>query len=208
MLADLPEKELIARMGQAGKRLRRLARGEMLHLFQPAEPAFALEERMDLDTPVEVLDALFFVLNLMLEQLILRASARVLALASVTVTMTLEGGAAHCRTVRPALPKRYTPSEVAALLNVSYDTAVRRMQRMKGCVDMGTQTKRYKRGKRCCVSLANISWRTSETRPENRYKMPCIAIGRRPIPDLCGSEIDRETMRLVVFSEGYLLSAM
>jgi len=44
--------------------------------------------------------------------------------------------------------KLYTPSEVAALLNVSYDTAVRRMQSMKGCVDMGTQTKRYKRGKK------------------------------------------------------------
>jgi Fic family protein len=44
--------------------------------------------------------------------------------------------------------KLYTPSEVAALLNVSYDTAVRRMLTMKGCVDMGTQTKRYKRGKR------------------------------------------------------------
>ena len=42
----------------------------------------------------------------------------------------------------------YTPGEVAALLNVSYDTAVRRMLTMKGCVDMGTQTKRYKRGKR------------------------------------------------------------
>ena len=44
--------------------------------------------------------------------------------------------------------KLYTPSEVAALLNVSYDAAVRRMQSMKGCVDMGTQTKRYKRGKK------------------------------------------------------------
>ena len=44
--------------------------------------------------------------------------------------------------------KLYTPSEIAALLNVSYDTAVRRMLTMKGCVDMGTQTKRYKRGKR------------------------------------------------------------
>ena len=44
--------------------------------------------------------------------------------------------------------KLYAPGEVAALLNVSYDTAVRRMQSMKGCVDMGTQTKRYKRGKK------------------------------------------------------------
>jgi protein ImuB len=104
MLAELPENALIARMGQAGKRLRQLARGELPHLFQPVEPAFTLEERMDLDTPVEVLDALLFVLNLMLEQLILRASARVLALASVTVTLTLEGGITHSRTIRPALP--------------------------------------------------------------------------------------------------------
>ncbi|MGB6691058.1 MAG: DNA polymerase Y family protein [Terracidiphilus sp.] len=104
MLADLPETELIARMGQPGERLRQLARGELPHLFHPVEPAFALAERMELDSPVEVLDALLFVANLMLEQLILRATARVVALASVTITLMLEGGAAHARTVRPALP--------------------------------------------------------------------------------------------------------
>ncbi|MFZ0663815.1 MAG: DNA polymerase Y family protein [Acidobacteriaceae bacterium] len=103
-LAALPEKELIARMGQAGKRLRQLARGEAPHLFQPAEPAFALVERMELDSPVALLDSLLFVLGAMLDQLIVRASARALALASVSVTLTLEGGATHARTVRPALP--------------------------------------------------------------------------------------------------------
>jgi len=55
---------------------------------------------------------------------------------------------ARKQTVELKPDKLYTPSEVAALLNVSYDTAVRRMQSMKGCVDMWTQTKRYKRGKR------------------------------------------------------------
>src|SRR5260370_13049489 len=50
MLAALPEEALIARMGQEGKRLRQLARGEMPHLFLPAELAFTLEERMELDT--------------------------------------------------------------------------------------------------------------------------------------------------------------
>jgi protein ImuB len=104
MLANLPEKELIARMGQAGKRLRQLARGEMPYLFQPVEPAFALEERMELDSLVELLDSLLFVVGVMLEQLIYRATARVLALASVSITLTLEGGATHSRTVRPALP--------------------------------------------------------------------------------------------------------
>lgn len=104
MLAVLPENELIARMGQPGKLLRQMARGERPHLLQPQEPRFALEERIELEAPVEALDALLFVVNRMLEQLILRASARVLALAVGTVTLTLEGGATHVRTVRPALP--------------------------------------------------------------------------------------------------------
>jgi protein ImuB len=104
MLAALPEKDLIARMGQTGKRLRQLACGEMLHLFQPVEPAFTLEEHMELESPVELLDALLFVVNVMLEQLILRAKARVLALASVSITLNLEGCTSHTRTVRPSLP--------------------------------------------------------------------------------------------------------
>jgi protein ImuB len=104
MLADLPEKELIARMGQAGKKLRQLARGELPHLFQPVETKFALRECMELDSPVEVLDPLLFVANLMLEQLVLRATAHALALASVTITLILEGGTTHARTIRPALP--------------------------------------------------------------------------------------------------------
>ena len=104
MLAALPEKNLVARMGQAGKRLHELARGELPHLFQPVEAAFALEERVELDSPVEALDALLFVVNLMLDQLIVRATARIVALASVTVALTLEGGVTHTRTVRPALP--------------------------------------------------------------------------------------------------------
>ena len=104
ILAALPEKELIARLGQAGKQLRQLARGEMRHLFQPVEPAFKLEEHMELETPVEMLDSLMFVINVMLDQVILRARDRVLAIASVTVTLALEDGSTHSRTVRPALP--------------------------------------------------------------------------------------------------------
>ena len=103
-LAALPEKELVARLGQEGKRLRQLARGELPHLFVPVETPFRLEERMELDAPVELLESLLFVVGVMLEQLILRASARVLALATVTVELTLEGGGTHVRTVRPALP--------------------------------------------------------------------------------------------------------
>jgi protein ImuB len=109
MLASLPEKELIARIGQSGRRLRQLARGEMPHLFQPREPEFILKEHMELDSPVELLEGLLFVVNVMLEQLILRAKARVLALASVSIILNLEGETIHTRTVRSALPTNDKP---------------------------------------------------------------------------------------------------
>jgi protein ImuB len=59
---------------------------------------------MELGSPIELLDGLLFVVNVMLEQLILRAKARVLALASVSITLNLEGETTHIRMVRPALP--------------------------------------------------------------------------------------------------------
>ena len=104
MLAALPEQELIARIGQVGKHLRLLARGELPHFFQPIEPPLALEEHMELDSPIELLDSLLFVTDVMLQQLILRVTARMLALAAVTITLSLDGGGSHSRTVRPALP--------------------------------------------------------------------------------------------------------
>jgi protein ImuB len=104
MLAALPEKDLIARMGQEGKRLRQLALGNLPHLFLPVEPANTLEEYRELDSPVEILDSLLFVVGVMLEQLILRATSRMLALAALTIVLRLEAGGTHTRTVRPALP--------------------------------------------------------------------------------------------------------
>ncbi len=104
MLAELPEDDLIARMGQAGQRLRQLARGEFPHPFQPDEPAFMLEERMELDSPVDMLDAVLFVVNGMLDQLIRRAESRSLALAGIVVALTVEGVMTPTYSIRPALP--------------------------------------------------------------------------------------------------------
>jgi protein ImuB len=103
-LAKLEEAELISRLGQAGKQLRWLARGEAPHLFVPLEESFVLEERIELDSPVDLLDSLLFVLGVALDQLIVRARYSILALASVTLTLNLERGPAHQRTVSPALP--------------------------------------------------------------------------------------------------------
>jgi protein ImuB len=104
VLAMLPEKDLIARLGQEGKRLRQLARGESSHLLLPIDPVVALEERIELDTPVEILDSLLFGISMMLDQLIARATARILSVAIVTAELGLDGGGLHTRVVRPALP--------------------------------------------------------------------------------------------------------
>jgi protein ImuB len=103
-LGNIEETELIARIGHAGEELRLLARGELPHLFTAVEPSLALEERMELDAPVELLDSLLFIVGAMLDQLIVRAQSRILALASITLHLDLEGGTTHSRTVRPALP--------------------------------------------------------------------------------------------------------
>lgn len=103
-LAALPEIDMVARLGQEGRRLWLLARGEHAHLFVPAAPVSALEERMEFDTAVEDLDSLLFVLSRMLAQLVLRASHRALALASIGISLALDGGGTHERTVKPALP--------------------------------------------------------------------------------------------------------
>ena len=52
------------------------------------------------------------------------------------------------RTIKIDQEQNYAPSEVAAILNVSYDAALRLMQKMKGVVDLGTPARRYKRGKK------------------------------------------------------------
>ncbi len=60
---------------------------------------------MELEAPVELLESLLFVLGVLLEQFDLRAAAsNLLALASVTVQLSLDGGNVHTRTVHPAVP--------------------------------------------------------------------------------------------------------
>jgi len=92
------------RLGQEGKRLRLMARGEHPHLMVPEEPVFLLEEFVAFDAPVELLESLLFVVGPMLDQLLARAHDRCYALASVTVRLGLDGGGDHERTIKPALP--------------------------------------------------------------------------------------------------------
>ena len=121
-LAALLPADLVARLGQRGHRLHRLACGEEDHLLVPREATFTLEEHLAFDAPVENLESLLFVLAPMLDQLIRRARNRALQLAGVTVRLHLERAAdstdhdrhresetepedpVHERTLKPALP--------------------------------------------------------------------------------------------------------
>ena len=103
-LAALPEDELIARMGQAGKRWRDMALGRLPHLFQPVEPKISLKEHSEFEPPVEQMDALLFVAAPMLDSLASRAAGRALLLTCLNITFGLEGQRTHTLIVRPALP--------------------------------------------------------------------------------------------------------
>ncbi len=103
-LAQLPEVELIARLGQGGRRWQEIASGTLPHLFQPAEPQFSLEEFCEFESPLEQVDSLLFIAARMIESLVTRATGRALSLALLTLTMRIEGGRSHQLTLRPALP--------------------------------------------------------------------------------------------------------
>lgn len=103
-IAKLPQTELIARLGQEGKRLHQLACGEYPHLLKPLDHVFTLKEEVEFEASVESLDSILFVLSPMLQQLCVRAESRALALAEVTVTCGLDRGGQHTRTLRPVLP--------------------------------------------------------------------------------------------------------
>lgn len=103
-LANLPEVDLVVRLGQTGKRLHLLACGQHPHLMVPEEQAFTLDEFVAFDSPMESMDSLLFVLGPMLDQLLARAQNRSFALASVTLTLGLDGSGEHIRAIKPALP--------------------------------------------------------------------------------------------------------
>jgi len=122
-LAALAEADLIARIGQEGRRLHMLARGEWPHLMLPMVPSFedGLVERMELEFPVETLEPLLFLLACMTDALLERAKLKARAIASLRLALNLDGGGQHERTVRPALPLEDKPT-LLKLLQLDLET--------------------------------------------------------------------------------------
>jgi protein ImuB len=103
-LAEMPEEELITRLGQSAKLWLQLARGMADHTFQPIDDSFELKEHIEFETHVEQLDSLLFISANMINNLVSRAAARALSLATITVQMCLENHLTYQRVIRPAIP--------------------------------------------------------------------------------------------------------
>jgi protein ImuB len=111
--AALPEIAIVERLGQEGLHWWRLARGVEVHPLIAKEFPSHFEEYMDLDSPVELLEPLLFVLNRLLEQLCARLRMHILAIGEIKVILTLEHDDSrskkpvfHSRTLRLPVPAR------------------------------------------------------------------------------------------------------
>jgi protein ImuB len=89
-LALLPEHALASRLGEAGARLHRLSRGEEMRTLALCQPQTHFEEAMELESAVETVESLSFVLNRLLEQLCARLEARALAVQELKLRLQLE----------------------------------------------------------------------------------------------------------------------
>lgn len=89
-LSLLPEHALASRLGEAGARLQRLARGAEMRTLTLCEPEMRFEEALELESAVETLEPLAFVLNRLLEQLCARLESRALAAQELKVRLQLE----------------------------------------------------------------------------------------------------------------------
>jgi len=113
-LAALPASAVALRLGPAGTRLCRLARGEDDETFVPRLPADALEEAVDLDYRIEELEALSFVLRGLIDRALARLACRSLACAGLTLRLALDPRGLDVRTIPIAAPTR----ETATLLDL------------------------------------------------------------------------------------------
>jgi protein ImuB len=90
--AALPETAVQERLGEAGVRLQKLARGEGSRPLVPSELPLVFQEAAELEYPLALREPLAFLLNRMLEQLCARLSARALATQELTLRLALTPG--------------------------------------------------------------------------------------------------------------------
>ena len=103
-VAALPVDAIGLRLGPAGARAGRLARGSDGEPFVPRLPDDALEEAIELDYPVAELEPFAFVLRGLVDRALGRLRERGLACAGLTLRLALDPRGADVRTVPIAAP--------------------------------------------------------------------------------------------------------
>lgn len=112
--AALPAAAVALRLGAAGARLHRHARGLDDDPFVPRLPQDAIEEATDLDWPIHDLEPLSFVLRGLLDRALARLACRSLGCAGITLRLRLDPRGLDVRTIPIAAPTR----EASTLLDL------------------------------------------------------------------------------------------
>ena len=102
--AKLPLADVSSRLGQEGARLHKLASGESVRPLVPRVEPLRFEESMDLDSSLESLESLTFVLARLLDRLCLRLQTRGMATHELELTLELERQTSFTRVLRLPLP--------------------------------------------------------------------------------------------------------
>ncbi len=116
-LARLPENSLVARFGERGGQLVKLARGQQESVLSPYEPPPALEEKMDFDWQVSELASLSFPLSELLNRLCRKLEAHRLAAEEIRLSLKLADGSWFERAVPLSSPLT-DPRVLPALLRL------------------------------------------------------------------------------------------
>jgi protein ImuB len=89
-LAKIRPVALRERLGKDGLGLWQLARGESARLFVPLAPAPVFEDSIELEDAVDLLEPLLFIINRLLEQIVVRLLEHSLSLEALQIRLGLE----------------------------------------------------------------------------------------------------------------------
>lgn len=100
--AALPPLGVAARLGEEGTALQELARGQGYRRLRVRQETPVFSAEMELDSPIELLESLCFILARLLEELL--AKLKPLATNEIRLTLTLERASSHVATLRLPVP--------------------------------------------------------------------------------------------------------
>jgi protein ImuB len=104
--AELPLKGIAQRLGQAGVRLQKLARGKSERRLILVQPPIGFEQLLELEHPVAELEPLSFIFSRLLNQLCANLHSHALATNELRLRLKLEDKTEHEREITLPVPMR------------------------------------------------------------------------------------------------------